>query len=161
MGSMIDGVWHEQEPERKDKSGSFQRVESVFRSWVTPDGAKGPSGEGGFAAEAGRYHLYVSLACPWAHRTLIMRNLKGLEGLIGLSVTHWDSAGTGWTFLLLSSSRYRLEGGSALRRLRPRKCPKALVFLALASAGREPSEREAGESRPRARSRSVTPCGVS
>ena len=71
---------------------------SQFRNWVTPDGAAGASGEGGFRAEPGRYHLYVSLACPWAHRTLIVRRLKGLESIVGVSVVHWLMREDGWTF---------------------------------------------------------------
>jgi len=74
------------------------RQATTFRNWITPDGQPGPSGEGGFAAERGRYHLYVSLACPWAHRTLIFRALKGLETAISLSVTHWLMGEEGWTF---------------------------------------------------------------
>ena len=74
------------------------RESAGFRSWITPDGSPGPSGSGGFAAQAGRYHLYVSLACPWAHRTLITRRLKGLEALISLSVVHWRMLDDGWTF---------------------------------------------------------------
>ena len=70
----------------------------VFRNWITSDGAPGPTGDGGFAAASGRYHLYVSHSCPWAHRTVILRQLKGLEDLIGLSVTHWRSGENGWTF---------------------------------------------------------------
>src|SRR5210317_912603 len=80
------------------EDGEFVRWESLFRSWITPDGAPGPSGEGGFGAEPGRYHLYVSYACPWAHRTLIFRKLKGLEDMISLSVVHWYMAENGWTF---------------------------------------------------------------
>lgn len=98
MGLLIDGVWHEKEPEKKDKGGQFDRAMSSFRNWVTEDGHAGPTGDSGFQAAAGRYHLYISLACPWAHRTLIMRKLKGLETLVGLSVTHWHSVGNGWTF---------------------------------------------------------------
>lgn len=79
-------------------SGRFQRPESAFRNWVTPDGTPGPTGDGGFKAEPGRYHLYVSLACPWAHRTLIFRALKGLETAISLSVVHWFMGEHGWTF---------------------------------------------------------------
>ena len=74
------------------------RVETQFRNWVTTDGSPGPTGAGGFKAEAGRYHLYVSLACPWAHRTLIMRRLKGLDDVIGISVVHWHIADQGWEF---------------------------------------------------------------
>src|SRR5438093_8644279 len=76
MGLLVDGVWKDQE--RETRSGRFVRTPTTFRSWVTPDGSPGPSGEGGFAAEPGRYHLYVSLACPWAHRTVIFRKLKKL-----------------------------------------------------------------------------------
>jgi glutathionyl-hydroquinone reductase len=79
-------------------SGQFQRKPSAYRNWITPDGAPGPSGEGGFAAEPGRYHLYVSYACPWAHRTLIMRELKGLSEMISLSVVHWKLGPEGWSF---------------------------------------------------------------
>jgi putative glutathione S-transferase len=91
MGLLVDGVW-------RDKWGRFVRSESRFRNWVTADGSPGPSGEGGFNAEAGRYHLYVSYACPWAHRTLIFRALKGLESMISLSVVNWHMGERGWTF---------------------------------------------------------------
>ena len=74
------------------------RQDAQFRHWITPDGAAGPTGNAGFKAEAGRYHLYVSLACPWAHRTLIFRKLKGLEGMIDVSVVHWLMRERGWTF---------------------------------------------------------------
>jgi putative glutathione S-transferase len=80
------------------EKGEFIRRESVFRHWVTPDGRPGPSGEGGFAAEPGRYHLYVSYACPWAHRTLIFRVLKGLEGIVSVSVVHPLMLSKGWEF---------------------------------------------------------------
>jgi putative glutathione S-transferase len=79
-------------------SGRFVRKPSPYRNWITPDGAPGPSGEGGFAAEPGRYHLYVSYACPWAHRTLILRELKGLSELISVSVVHWKLGRAGWSF---------------------------------------------------------------
>ncbi len=103
MGVLIDGVWHEQEPEpaKTDPAraaGRFDRAQTSFRNWVTPDGRPGPTGSDGFSAAAGRYHLYVSLACPWAHRTLIMRALKGLEQIIPISVTHWLMGDRGWTF---------------------------------------------------------------
>ena len=93
--------------------GRFVRNEAQFRNWVTPDGAPGPSGEGGFKAEAGRYHLYVSLACPWAHRTLIFRALKGLEDVIGVSVVHWRCARRAGP----SRPRPGATGDDALRRL--------------------------------------------
>ncbi len=86
MGFLIDGKWTTDGAVFASKSGYFKRASSRFRNWVTPDGSPGPSGEGGFPAEAGRYHLYVALACPWAHRTLIFRKLKGLEELVTLSV---------------------------------------------------------------------------
>ena len=78
--------------------GDFKRWESGFRNWVTADGSPGPSGEGGFAAEPGRYHLYVSYACPWAHRTLIYRALKGLEDVISVSVVHPLMPEESWVF---------------------------------------------------------------
>jgi len=98
MGLLIDGVWQDRWYDTKSTGGRFERQQSRYRNWVTADGAAGPSGEGGFAAEAGRYHLYVSLACPWAQRTLIYRALKGLEDLIPLSVVHWRMLENGWTF---------------------------------------------------------------
>jgi putative glutathione S-transferase len=81
-----------------DPKGHFVRPDSAFRNWVTPDGAPGPTGAGGFRAETGRYHLYVSYACPWAHRTLIFRKLKGLEAMIDISVVNWFMGDNGWTF---------------------------------------------------------------
>jgi len=98
MGLLQDGKWVDRWYETKSKGGRFVRKDSVFRNWITTDGAPGPSGEGGFKAEPGRYHLYVSMACPWAHRTLIFRRLKGLEEMISLSVVHWYMAENGWTF---------------------------------------------------------------
>ncbi|MDH0745230.1 glutathione S-transferase family protein [Pseudomonas sp. GD03842] len=97
MGLLIEGRWHDQWYE-SSKDGAFQREQAKRRNWVTADGRPGPSGEGGFKAEAGRYHLYVSLACPWAHRTLIVRELKGLESLIDVSVVSWLMREHGWTF---------------------------------------------------------------
>lgn len=97
MGLLINGVW-EQEDSFAGKDGKFERQASTFRNWVTADGAAGPTGEAGFAAESGRYHLYVSLACPWAHRTLILRELKGLSSMISVSVTHWRMGESGWSF---------------------------------------------------------------
>jgi putative glutathione S-transferase len=94
----VEGVWQDDEKQRTDKSGAFQRPTTSFRNYVTADGSAGPTGEGGFPAEAGRYHLYVSLACPWAHRTLIFRALKKLESVISVSVVSPDMGTTGWTF---------------------------------------------------------------
>ena len=98
MGLLVDGHWQDKWYDTESTGGRFKRQESQFRNWVTPDGSPGPSGEGGFKAEPGRYHLYVSLACPWAHRTLIFRKLKGLEQMISLSVVHWAMLDEGWTF---------------------------------------------------------------
>ena len=83
---------------KTNSKGEFVRWESGFRHWVTPDGSPGPSGDGGFKAEPGRYHLYVSYACPWAHRTLILRTLKGLEDLISVSVVHPLMPPESWVF---------------------------------------------------------------
>ncbi len=98
MGVLINGVWHDRWYDTRAAGGAFVRSESQFRNWITPDGRPGPSGEGGFAAEPGRYHLYVSLACPWAHRTLIFRKLKQLEDVVGVSVVDAVMRSEGWTF---------------------------------------------------------------
>lgn len=98
MGRLVDGVWKDEWYDTESTGGKFQRWDSVFRNWVTADGEPGPTGKGGFKAEPGRYHLYVSLACPWAHRTLIFRRLKGLEEMISVSVVHWLMNENGWTF---------------------------------------------------------------
>jgi putative glutathione S-transferase len=98
MGRLVEGVWREEAPDSTRTGGRFVRAETQFRNWITADGRAGPTGEGGFAAERGRYHLYVSLACPWAHRTLIMRKLKGLEDAIDVSVVHWHLGAHGWEF---------------------------------------------------------------
>ena len=98
MGQLIDGVWQDAWYDTAKTGGRFERGGSAFRNWVTPDGKPGPSGHDGFAASAGRYHLYVSLACPWAHRTLIVRALKGLESAIPISVVNWLMLENGWTF---------------------------------------------------------------
>ncbi|SFT33357.1 glutathione S-transferase family protein [Sedimentitalea nanhaiensis] len=98
MGLLIDGTWSDQWYDTKSTGGKFERSAAQFRNWVTEDGAPGPSGRGGFAADSGRYHLYVSMACPWAHRTLIFRRIKGLANHIGVSVVHPDMLGDGWTF---------------------------------------------------------------
>jgi len=97
MGLLVDGRWHDQWYDTAESKGRFERSASRFRNWITPDGSPGPTGVGGFAAAPGRYHLYVSLACPWAHRTLIFRALKGLEDMVGVSVVHWHMAEQGWS----------------------------------------------------------------
>jgi len=98
MGQLVNGIWQGTWYDTASTGGKFVRSTAHFRNWITPDGRPGPSGEGGFAAEAGRYHLYVSQACPWAHRTLIFRALKGLEDHIGVSVVHPDMLSEGWEF---------------------------------------------------------------
>jgi putative glutathione S-transferase len=98
MGLLVEGKWTDRWYDTSASGGRFVRQESAFRNWITPDGAPGPTGKGGFAAARGRYHLYVSLACPWAHRTLIFRALKGLESAISLSVVNWLMGDQGWTF---------------------------------------------------------------
>ena len=98
MGLLVDGKWHDRWYDTGKSDGRFIRSDAQFRNWVTADGTAGPSGIGGFKAEPGRYHLYVSLACPWANRTMIFRALKGLEEHISVSVVHWYMAENGWTF---------------------------------------------------------------
>lgn len=98
MGLLQEGVWRDTWYETNKTDGHFVRKQSSFRNWVTADGTSGPSGIGGFKAEAGRYHLYISHACPWAHRTMIFRSLKNLQEMISVSVVHWYMAEDGWTF---------------------------------------------------------------
>lgn len=98
MGFLKNGEWHDGWGYADEDSGAFKRDESIFRNWITPDGAAGPTGEAGFAAEPGRYRLYISLACPWAHRANIARHLKGLTGAIELAVVHWRMQEGGWSF---------------------------------------------------------------
>jgi putative glutathione S-transferase len=98
MGSVIEGRWHTIDQSAATTDGSFVRKGSVFRNWITADGSAGPSGKEGFKASPGRYHLYVSLACPWAHRTLIFRSLKALQGAISVSIVHWFMGDQGWSF---------------------------------------------------------------
>jgi len=98
MGLLVEGKWVDKWYDTKSTGGRFVRTTTSFRNWITADGSPGPSGEGGFPAEAGRYHLYVSLACPWAHRTLIMRALKGLEDIISVSVVDPFMGEEGWVF---------------------------------------------------------------
>jgi putative glutathione S-transferase len=98
MGDLRMGAWRANEDFPHDRAGHYVRTDAPFRNWVTATGEPGPTGVGGFKAEPGRYHLIVSLACPWAHRTLIFRKLKGLEGMVSLSVVNWLLANRGWTF---------------------------------------------------------------
>src|SRR5262252_7617427 len=90
MGQLVDGVWQDQWYDTRLTGGRFVRRETQFHNWIAADGD--------FRAEPGRYHLYVSLACPWAHRTLIFRKLKRLEDVVTVSVVHWHMAEHGWTF---------------------------------------------------------------
>lgn len=98
MGLLQEGQWVDQWYDTKSSGGRFVRKAPSFRHWITADGSAGPSGDAGFEAEPGRYHLYVSLACPWAHRALIFRALKGLEDAISVSTVHWFMGDRGWTF---------------------------------------------------------------
>ena len=98
MGLLQEGKWVDQWYDTKSTGGRFERKAPQFRHWITADGAAGPSGDAGFEAASDRYHLYVSLACPWAHRTLIFRALKGLQDIIPVSTVHWYMADKGWTF---------------------------------------------------------------
>lgn len=98
MGLLVNGIWQDTWYDTKSTGGEFKRSDAKFRNWITPDGTAGPSGTDGFAADSGRYHLYVSYACPWAHRALIFRSLKGLQDHISLSVVHPDMLKDGWTF---------------------------------------------------------------
>ena len=98
MGLLIDGEWRDKWYDTESTGGKFERSTSKFRNWVTADGSAGPSGKSGFQAQSGRYHLYVSYACPWAHRALIFRALKDLTDHISVSVVHPDMMEDGWTF---------------------------------------------------------------
>jgi glutathionyl-hydroquinone reductase len=98
MGQLVDGVWKDEWYDTDSTGGEFRRDTSKFRNWVTADGSAGTTGEGGFKAESGRYHLYVSHACPWAHRTMIFRALKDLRDHIEVSVVHPEMLNEGWEF---------------------------------------------------------------
>ena len=98
MGLLVDGVWQDEQHIARTPGGRFVRPTTRFRNWVTEDGSPGPTGEGGFAAARGRYHLYVALPCPWAHRTVIMRMLKGLEDVVSMSVLEPLYGPHGWRF---------------------------------------------------------------
>ncbi len=124
MGQLIEGRWSNEWYDTSKTGGKFVRSDAPFRNWVTPDGSPGPTGEGGFAAEAGRYHLYVSYACPWAHRTLIFRALKGLESLIPVSVVSPKMPDeTGWTFTDEGSTGDALFGTDHLHQVYQRAKP--------------------------------------
>jgi len=98
MGSLIDGQWADKWRDTKSTGGHYVRPDAKVRNWITADGEPGPSGDGGFKAEAGRYHLYIASSCPWAHRTMIFRTLKGLEDMVSFSVVNPITHGDGWTF---------------------------------------------------------------
>ena len=98
MGLLKEGQWIDQWYNTNKTGGRFVRQDPQFRHWITKDGRAGPSGNEGFKAETDRYHLYISLACPWAHRTSIFRKIKGLEGMISMSIVHWFMGTNGWTF---------------------------------------------------------------
>lgn len=111
MGLLVDGVW--QEDVSRTKDGHFIRPVTRFRNFVTADGSPGPTGEGGFPAERGRYHLYISLACPWAHRALIFRALKKLDDVISVSITEPLYGKTGWEFGATPGSTLDTANGKA------------------------------------------------
>lgn len=125
MGRMVDGIWHPDGMPENDSDGVFRRQPTRFRNWITADGRPGPTGAGGFGPESGRYHLYVSLACPWAHRTLIFRVLKGLQDHIGVSVVDPDMLHDGWTFAtgFAATTGDRLHGAAFLRDVYARADP--------------------------------------
>jgi putative glutathione S-transferase len=127
MGLLVDGKWHDTWYDTGSTGGHFVRSTAGFRDWITPDGAAGPSGEGGFPAETGRYHLYVSLACPWAHRALIFRELKGLAPHIGVSIVDPEMGSDGWTFAtdFPGTTGDRLYGLGLLRELYLKADPQA------------------------------------
>lgn len=124
MGLLIDGVWHDQWYDTAKSGGRFVRQESQFRDWITADGRSG------FAPEPGRYHLYVSLACPWAHRTLIVRKLKRLEKAIPVSVVDPRMGAFGWSFVgpeggdaMAGATGDRLHGADYLHQIYTRARP--------------------------------------
>jgi len=98
MGLLVEGIWRDEQPGERTPHGRFVRPATRFRNWVTPDGSAGPTGEAGFPAARDRYHLYVALPCPWAHRTVIMRVLKGLEDVVSMSVLEPLYGPHGWRF---------------------------------------------------------------
>ena len=96
MGLLVEGIWRDQWYDTRKTGGRFERTTTSFRDWITADGTGAPDGKLAYKAEAGRYHLYVSLACPWAHRTLITRALKRLEDAISISVVDYFMGADGW-----------------------------------------------------------------
>jgi len=126
MGLLIDGEWRDQWYDTKSTGGAFKRQDSQFSNWVTPDGAPGPTGSGGFKAESGRYHLFVANACPWANRTMIFRALKGLTPHIDVSVVHPDMLSEGWTFETddKGATGDRLFGSRFMREIYQRAAPR-------------------------------------
>ncbi|TSJ62737.1 glutathione S-transferase family protein [Starkeya sp. 3C] len=111
MGLLVEGKWVDKWYDTQSTGGRFVRTVTRFRNWITPDGAPGPTGEGGFPAEAGRYHLYVSYACPWAHRTLIFRQLKKLADIVSVSVIDPFMGAEGWVFA--DHAARRTEGATS------------------------------------------------
>jgi putative glutathione S-transferase len=124
MGLLVDGVWHDKWYDTKASGGAFVRSTAGFRNWITPDGSAGPSGSAGFAAESGRYHLYISHACPWAHRTMIFRVLKGLEDHISISVVDADMLADGWSLAGVDGTGDTLYGLPFMRDIYTRADPK-------------------------------------
>jgi putative glutathione S-transferase len=118
MGKLVAGHWTEDDPKSTaGGDGSFKRPDSVLRSWVTSNGAPGPTGIGNFTAAAGRYHLYVAVNCPWAHRTMIMRSLKKLEDVVSMSIVRPNRGAEGWTFDEALGYREDLFGKSNLHEI--------------------------------------------
>lgn len=127
MGQLVDGKWQDGWFDTARSGGAFQRVDSVFRNWITANSDPGASGQGGFPAQSGRYHLYVSYACPWAHRVLMFRALKGLKDHISVDVVHPDMGEEGWTFdnTWPGATGDRLYGSDFLHQIYSRSDPAA------------------------------------
>ena len=117
MGLLQNGKWVDQWYDTKSTNGHFKRTNAKFRNWITADGTAGPTGDAGFKAEAGRYHLYISHACPWAHRTMIFRTLKGLEDMISVSVVNWYMREDGWSFTPDSETADTLHGAKFMHQI--------------------------------------------
>ena len=123
MGMLIDGVWHPEDQPTARSDGRWERSASLLRNWITADGSPGPTGQGGFKAEAGRYHLYVAWNCPWAHRTLLMRQAKELVDIIDVSVAAPRRTDQGWVFDDASGYLDQLFGSSSLHEVYSRSRP--------------------------------------